>query len=413
VDDKQARQIFKEIEKNKKHIVSFAKELICIPTVNPPGENYEKIVSVLKRKLLSLGFQAKEIRVPKKQLRRLKINYGSERINLLANWDTNAKKALHLNGHYDVVPVTSNWTMQPFNALVKQNKLYGRGAEDMKSTIAAMIFAAQTLKKLNIKPKVNIEFSFTPDEETGGYPGVGFLVKNNFIRPDYFIGEGYPEEYVTFGNKGMLWLEVEVKGKSAHASMPYLGKNSFEKMLVVANQLEKLKKKVESKKTRFETKDKRDMSASMVMGGILEGGSKVNIIPDRSIFSIDRRLLPEETVAKAKKEITDEIAKLKRKDPSLRVDVKVTAHEEPTVTVNSEKFRKAFTKAIKAVFKKQAKFVLMTGGTDSRFAMRKGIPSFGYSANGDETCHGDDEFVYVNSIIDTCKVYALVMANLE
>lgn len=407
------KSIFDIVNKQKPGIIKLAKALINIPTVNPPGLNYERLVNFLEKRCNKTGLQTKRYVVPKSELKKLGISGGSKRINLIARWDTGAKKTLHINSHYDVVPVTGNWKTNPFQAKLIKGKLYGRGSEDMKANIACVIYAIDTLKKLKIKPQINIELSFTPDEEIGGKSGLEYLLKKHLVKADYAIGEGFEDDYVAIGNKGILWLEIEVLGKSVHSSAPYRGENSFENMVAVATELDKLKKRLAQRKTRYGTKDKRDKFPTLVMGGQLKGGHKVNIVPDSSAFSIDRRILPEEDLEKVKKEIEQLVKNVRIKNRKVRVRVRVLAEEKPVVTKLDKQLISAFSKAVKAVVKKRLKFAVMPGGTDLRFFIHRGIPTLGYSVKGAQRAHADDEFVFVKHMLHATKILALFLTDLR
>ncbi|MFH1867816.1 MAG: M20 family metallopeptidase [Candidatus Omnitrophota bacterium] len=407
------KRVFDYIEKNKKRIVDLTKKLVSIPTVNPPGENYEVIVAFLKKECKSMGLKTREIRVPKKELKKHGINRGSARINLLAEWNTRAEKTLHLNGHYDVVPATSSWSSPPFKPVVRGGKIFGRGTEDMKGNIASVLMSVEALKVNNLKPRCNVELSFTPDEETGGAAGFGYLVKKGIVKPDYAIGEGYQNDFFSYGNKGMVWFRIVVHGKSCHGSEPHKGINSFEKMLMVASELVKLKNRVAKRTTSHATRREIDRHATMVLGGELFGGSKINIVPDRSVFTIDRRVLPEERLEDVKSEVIDAIERLKKNDRDLKVDVEIFAREEPAVSRRDSIIFKEFSDSISKVTGRRGRCALLAGATDMRFLIRKGIPCVGYSPDGGHSCHGDNEYVNIRSLIDTAKILARVIANVK
>ncbi|KPK42592.1 MAG: hypothetical protein AMJ78_01910 [Omnitrophica WOR_2 bacterium SM23_29] len=405
-------RVFRHIDSKKDDIVSFTKELISIPTVNPPGENYERIVKVLEKRLKSLGFSTRRYSTPPNILKRYKVKGGSPRITLIARWNVGAKKTLHINGHYDVVPVTSNWKTDPFKPVIKDGKLYGRGAEDMKGDIACALFAVEALKSQGMMPKVNIEFSFVPDEETGGETGLGYIINKGIINPDYALGEGYWKDYVSIGNKGVLWLEIEVKGRSCHGSSPHKGINAFEKMIDVAGAIRNLETKISKRKTKYATLDCRDRYATLVIGGEMKGGLKINVVPDKSVFTIDRRILPEENLDKAEEEIRKAITHLKKRDKSLNVNMRIITKDIPVV-VDNKIILTAMGRAIKVVFKKRPKFAIQPGGTDLRFFIKRGIPAVGYGPYGGGKFHADDEHVFVDSLPKTTKVFAQFMMNLS
>lgn len=406
-------RLFSYIENNKRGLVRLTRQLIQIPTQNPPGENYERLVALLEKRCRAAGLNVKKILLPLQELRKAGIKDGSGRIILLASLKTGAKKTLHMNAHYDVVPATSNWRYGPFEARVQRGKIFGRGAEDDKGNIACMLFAVESAIKCKVSSKVNMELSFTPDEETGGDTGFGYLVKNNLISPDYAIGEGHPRDYASFGNKGILWAEVVVSGKSAHASEPYRGVNAFEKMLAVADEFMKLKRGVERRKTSYKTLDPRDRYATFEMGGVVRGGSKINTLPDKVSFTIDRRVLPDEDFDDALKEMRETISRLKKKDPALKIKLYIKTKEKPVVSKSDSPLAKEVSRAIALVYGRPAKFAITSGGTDMRYLIRRGVECVGYSAAGGARWHSDNEFVYIDSLVATTKVFAHILSNLS
>ncbi|MBI4844979.1 MAG: ArgE/DapE family deacylase [Candidatus Omnitrophica bacterium] len=406
------QQIIDGIDKQKSNIIRLAEQLVNIPTINPPGINYVRIIDFLEKECKKAGLLTKRYQVPAVELRKMGVSEGDSRISLVARWNNNSNKTLHINAHYDVVPATAHWKTDPFKAVVKAGKLFGRGSEDMKANIACMIYAVAVLKQLKITPPLNLELSFTPDEETGGRPGLAYLLKKGFVKADYALGEGCDGDYVAVGNKGMLWFEVEVYGKSVHASIPQRGENAFDNMLAVVEQLKKLHKVLKARKTRFNTRDKADAYSTMVIGGKAVGGKKINIVPDRFLFSIDRRLNPEENIRGAKKEIERIVALAKKKNKKLKIKVTIATQDEPVISPRDEHFNEVFSCAVSKVLNKKIKTAIMPGGNDLRFFVQRGVPSLGYSVRGRERAHADDEFVFCRSIIETTKIFALVMANL-
>lgn len=402
-----ARQVLRAVRRERKALVQFTQALIRIPTVNPPGNCYEQIVRLLERQARKLKLATQRIEVPLAVRRRFGAEEGDRRVNLLCRWDVGAKKTLHVNGHYDVVPVTSGWSVDPFKALIQKGGVIGRGAEDMKADLAAMLFAVQVLKSCGQTPPVNLEFSFTPDEETGGRTGLGYLVENGLVRPDLALGEGISGGYVSVGNKGMLWMELEIKGRAAHGSLPQKGVNALEQALPLLAGLMALKERVQKRKTRHPVRNSMEAYATMVIGGHLEGGAKVNTVPDRVLVSIDRRLIPEETIRQAKAEILEVVEKERRKSPKLSVKVKILADEPPVVVSPKEPICQAVLSAVTQARGRRPGLCVMPGGTDMRFFIRRGIPACGYGAQGEERYHADDESVPIPSIIESCQVFAL------
>ena len=401
------------LERNKESVIKLVSRLIEIPTLNPPGENYEKMVCFLERECRKLGLSTKRHVTPGDVLDKFGIKGGSRRISLVADLDAGANKTFHVNSHYDVVPATDKWKTDPFKAIIKGSKIYGRGSEDMKGNIASVLFALKALKYCGIKPKINIQLSFTPDEEIGGGTGLGYLVSKGLVKADYAMSEGYSGNYISIGSKGVLWAEIEVVGKSAHGSMPHKGVNSFERMNILLNELERLKTKILKRKTRYNMRDDISKNPSFVMGGFLEGGGKVNVVPGLTKFSIDRRLIPEENIETAKKEIKDVVKKFNARYKDSKVNVIFVSQGSPAISRKDNAFFRIVADSVKAVTARKANFSVMPGATDMRYFIWKGISGLGYSASGGEKWHSDNEFVYIGSLVDTARVFALIMSALS
>lgn len=401
------------LESNKYYAIDLLCKLIEIPTVNPPGENYEDMVCVLEKECKKLGLTTRVYATPQNILNKYGIKSGSKRVSLIGEWDVSKARALHINCHYDVVPATDKWNTDPFKAVLKKGKIYGRGSEDMKGNIASILYALNSLKECGISPTVNIQLSFTPDEEIGGRTGLGYLIQKNFVRADYAMGEGYARNYISMGNKGVLWAEITIGGKSCHASIPHKGVNAFERMLVLGRALENLKKRIIKRKTKYPMRDTISRSPTFVIGGLLEGGVKVNVVPGMAKFSIDRRLIPEESIDVAKKEIEEIIKKFNSSYRDSKAHIKFTSQERPAISKIDKKFFSVVSDAIKSVTGKKAKFCLMTGATDMRYFIWKGVPAIGYTVRGGESWHSDNEFVYVDGLIEAAKVYLHIITHLE
>lgn len=401
------------LNKNKKYAVNLLSRLIEIRTVNPPGENYEKMAELLEKECKKLGFVTRKYATPGYVLEKFGVKGGSKRVSLVADLNAGAKKIFHINSHYDVVPATDKWKREPFKATVEGNRVYGRGSEDMKGNIASVLFALRALKERGIKLRVNIQLSFTPDEEIGGRTGLGYLVERGLVKADYAMSEGYSGHCISIGNKGVLWAEVEIKGKSAHGSTPHKGVNSFERMNKLVNELEKLKSKIVRRRTRYNMRDVVSKSPTFVMGGLMEGGVKVNVVPGVVKFSIDRRLIPEEDIKTARREIEGVIKKFNAKYRDSKAGIKFVSQEGPVVSGKDSAFFKIAADAVESVTGKKTEFSVMPGATDMRYFMWKGVPALGYSASGGEKWHSDDEFVYISSLVDTATVFASIISRLS
>ncbi len=163
-------------------LVELLQALVRLPTINPPGEGYEAFVRDFAGRLGALGYATEVHRVPEEDLDTLAPHAGGRpRPNLLATLENGDGPTVHLNGHYDVVPVGNDWTTDPFGGELRDGWIYGRGAADMKSGLAAQVIAVEALRRTSWNGR--IVQSAVPDEETVGVrnAGMGWLVEQGLI----------------------------------------------------------------------------------------------------------------------------------------------------------------------------------------------------------------------------------------
>lgn len=392
--------IKQKIDERQGMILDFVKSLIRIPTQNPPGENYDKIVDRIKEELKSDGLEI--------------ITYSkNNKPNLVVRWNVGSTKTLHINGHYDVVPVTPNWTHSPFEPVIEDGKLFGRGSSDMKSDLATIVYSVKILRELKLKPACNVELSFTCDEESGGIDGLGYLVNQKLIKPDYALVMDGMNDAINNAHKGVLALEITVIGKSSHAAWPQRGINAFIGACKLSEKLNDLNRKLSKIKSKCNTKEKIEKSPTLVLGGVAKGGSKFNTVPGEFSFTVDRRIIPEENINFAKKQIDDVIDKFKKTNPEYGIKIKTLLEAEPAFTDKNSKIAKVLFNSIKSVKGHKPKFSLLPGFLDMRFFVNDAkIPCVSYSVSG-EHAHGDDEFVYISTIFENIRILCSTILDKE
>lgn len=253
-------------------------ELVSYNTTNPPGENYDAISYYLRDLLKEIGFSVEMIEVPEEFLDKQYIysprHKGKRRYIIYAKNDR--EPIVHFNAHYDVVPPGTGWESDPFRLKVVGDVAYGRGVSDMKGGIVSMLMSLTS-------SNVPAEISLVPDEESGGI-GSLFLSQLGKVNSKYtIIGEpSFPDIYI--GHNGIIRGVVKVKGKQAHGSKVYEGKNAF----VLASKLA-----LEIDKAYGE--DLRGKGIALNLGGYtINSSDNDGIIPGEFSFSFYRSILPEE-----------------------------------------------------------------------------------------------------------------------
>ena len=406
-------KVYRTIEQGRGRLCKLLKEFVAVDTTNPPGRHYAEMVDLLKKRCEEFGLQTTFSTVPASEtLCVVPHAHTYPRLNLIARWDIGAEKTIHFNAHYDVVPASGNWRFPPFAPEIEDEWLYGRGADDMKDSIAALLFAISAIRENNFRPAFNIECSFTCDEEIGGKLGAGFIVRNQMVQADYVVNcEGGSLLNVGVGHNGVIWMDVTVHGASAHASQPEKGVNAFEKMVSLVSALQRLKERLAPPNRVFETDSGQQRRPTISIGGIFHGteGDKVNTVPARATFSIDRRVIPSENPIGVEQEIREVIKEICTADSELRVDVNTTLSIAPCVVDAEHPFVQAFGEAVQAVRKQPARFSTTSGFTDLHYFVVDGsLPGVGYGVDG-ESAHGVDERVSIPDLISVAKIYATLM----
>jgi len=402
---------FDYIDRHSSDMIGTLQQLVGISTVNPPGENYATITAFLVDALAAAGLTAKRFPIPATLLRRSlpPEQHAFPRFNVLGKLATRgAKKTIHFNAHYDVVPVSGRWKHgSPFSGEVERGWIFGRGTSDMKGSIASLLLALQALRTTRTPAKMNIEVSFTADEETDSALGAGWLVQHAPIRPDYaIVMEGGEGDHVCCGHNGVVWLEVVVHGRAAHGSQPELGINAFEKMAALVLALED-HKRVLARRT-FRTPEGGTMRPTINVGGVFSAGpgGKINTVPNEARFSIDRRVLATENHAAAERELRAFLTAAARKIPDCRITVNKVSENFACFLAPRHPFFSAMAGCVSHVRRSKATFNVSTGFNDMHFfAHHRKIPTIGYGPGG-EDYHAVDERAKVSDLVATAKIYA-------
>ncbi|HHC19099.1 MAG TPA: ArgE/DapE family deacylase [Euryarchaeota archaeon] len=411
---KDIQEALREVDKKRDYAIKVLSKLISIPTVNPPGEKYKELTSYLRDLLSDIGVDARVIKVPKEVVRRYYPEYEEyDRYIVLAKVKNGDGKIFHLNGHYDVVPPGQGWGHDPFKPVIGNDKVYGRGASDMKGGIASMILTLSVLAQREVFVGT-VEASFTPDEEIGGRTGVYYMLESGLTKPDYaVVAEPSGIDNLWIGNKGNVWAIVEVFGKQAHGSTPWLGDNAFEKMVELAHlMIHELKPKIEAKKSHYPYEDPEGAKATINIGGNVDGGAKINVVPGYYSFTIDRRVIPEESAEEAEKELREFIEYAKSRIPDLKVKLKILSKSNAYVTDPDKPIVRVMNNAIREVVGREPKVTVCIGGLDTRYFQSSNIQAVTYGPGIPKVAHMANEYVRIADILTVSKVYIKAISQL-
>jgi succinyl-diaminopimelate desuccinylase len=404
------------IDRSGPALLGRLKRLVGFPTVNPPGADYDGVTGYLTRELARIGLSARRIPIPGRLLRSSlpAAQHGYPRYNVLGKLRVpGARKTIHFNAHYDVVPVSGTWRHgSPFSGAVEKGLIYGRGTADMKGSIASLITAIDAMQRTRTRPLMNIEVSFTADEETDSFLGARWVVDEAPIRPDYaIVMEGGEGDQVCCGHNGTLWLEVTVHGRAAHGSTPEEGVNAMEKMSALVLELEAYKKRI-ARRT-FVTPEGKTMRPTINVGGVFScgAGAKINTVPAEASFSIDRRVLAVEDHAAAERDLRAFLASAARRIPGCRITVSKVSENFSCFSKPTGPFFTAMAASVRRVRGRPTVFHVSTGFNDIHyFAQHLKIPTLGYGPGGDDI-HAVDERARVRDLVSAAKIYANLLAT--
>jgi succinyl-diaminopimelate desuccinylase len=410
-------RLAEHIDGKRDELIDLTRSLIRIPTINPPGECYEDCAHFLGKRLKSKQFEVSYIRAEGA----IGDSDRYPRANVIGRWSgTRPGPTVHFNSHIDVVEPGIGWQYDPFAAEVVGDRIYGRGACDMKGGLAASLIAVETLIELAPELAGNLEISGTADEESGGYGGVAYLSEQGYFsapRVDHvIIPEPLNKDRICLGHRGVWWAEIETRGRIAHGSMPFLGDCAIRHMGAVMDAFEtELYPRLAGKRTQMpvvpEGAKQSTLNINSVHGGQSEGndGLPSPLVPDSCRMIIDRRFLIEESLDEVKSEIRDLLERLKLSREAFDYDLRDLFEVIPTMTDQNAPVVTSVARAIAQVLDRAPEYVVSPGTYDQKHIDRIGRlhDCIAYGPGILDLAHQVDEYVGIEDMLDSAKVMAL------
>ena len=415
-----ADQVLKEVEAARDEIVAFTADLIRIPTVNPPGDAYRECAELIGRRLGEVGLDVQYVEADG----RVEHTAARPRVNVVGRGaGRGAGKRIHLNGHFDVVPPGEGWSFDPFGGVVQDGRIYGRGASDMKSGIAAAVFAVEAIRRAGIDLGGAVDISGTVDEESGGFAGVAHLCRAGIIsahNTDYaIIPEPFGPDRVCVGHRGVYWFDVVARGRTAHGSMPHLGRSAIEDMGAVLEAFRtRLSPQLATRRSALpvvpESARHPSLNVNAVEGGQTGEAVQSPCVADRCTATFDRRFIPEEPFNEVREEIAAFVARVAGEDPGRHLTVEDRMVVHPVQTPPDSPVVTALSNAIRTVRGRDPALVASPGTYDQKhFARIAGIEHcVAYGPGPLEEAHQPDESCAVDDLVACTQVLALAVSEL-
>ena len=385
----------------------FLAALVRAPSDNPPGDcaAHARIAADL---LTALGLSVESHVVPDALVRE---NGMISATNLVIRQRFGDGPTIALNAHGDVVPPGEGWTQDPYGASIVDGWMYGRGVAVSKSDFASYTFALLALKSLGIPLAGSIELHLTYDEESGGEIGPAWLLDEQISKPDFVIAAGFSYAVVTAHN-GCLHLEVEVRGRSAHAARPHTGIDALQATTHILTRLYAWRDSLATRVSAIP-----GSGAAQMTVGLIEGGINTNVVPDKVTFRLDRRMIPEENPATVEQELRNLIVQAAAETTTAGVDIRRILLAEPLRPVDgSDRLSDALCRHATAVMGEEITTTGVPLYTDARHYAAKGIPIVLYGAGPrtieEANAHRADERLPLADLDKATEVLALTLAEL-
>ena len=424
-------KVLNHIDALRDELVKLCQDMIRIPSFDRETQGEAEVAHCVGKTLEKRGIDTEYIS-------------SHENIdNLVATWEVNKGERILLNGHTDVVPPGEDWTVDPFAAEIREGRIYGRGAVDMKGGVACQAMALSALHELEVPLKGTLILNAVGDEERQGKLGTMWCIEKAWkkIKADAAIvaepsGMGQLGYSVNIGEKGPIWVKVTMKGEKAHGSVPAAGKNAIMMMINLLQALQSdnpptipppitrdalinqiaTAQKIEPEVVKsfiFQGEGPNPLTAGIeglttttMNVGTISGGVAANVVPDRCETQLDFRILP----GQKPQEMIDFIqGHAERLGLSEICTTEITESFEGNSVPNYEQ-----NKLVKTLFNSSSEitgptvYFLVPFATDGRLLRRAGIEStVVYGPGNMMLAHTADEFVLIDDLVKVTKVFAL------
>ncbi|MDA4129686.1 MAG: M20 family metallo-hydrolase [Thaumarchaeota archaeon] len=399
-------RISESIEKDRNRIVDFFVQMLRINSVNPrmggPGE-IER-ADFIQRFLESEGFRVSRIDVPDRDYK------GGVRPNLSSKIEGRDRtKTLWFLSHMDTVPEGSRdlWNTDPFDPVVKDGKIFARGAEDNGQALVSSLFALRELKLLGIDLPFNVGVWAVADEEYGSDFGVKYLLSHKYfmqedlmIVPDAGTADGLTIE---IAEKNLLWFKITTQGKQVHASTPSRGKNAHRSGMELALNLDRVLHQKYTKTNELFDEPPSTFEPTKIEANV----PNINTVPGMDVFYFDCRVLPEYSLDDVLFIIKDQIS-LSERENGVKISLDIINRDDAgPPTLASSPVAQLLEKAIYVVTKKQPKLVGIGGLTVGNLLRKEGFPTAVWSTVEDIP-HEPNEYSKIENLLTDAKVFAAI-----
>lgn len=385
------RKLLQKIDAMRDDIVATLQALVRIPSITGDEARVGAFVADICR---GMDFEVEIVEAE------------PDRPNIIAKWKGGKPgPSLLLNDHLDIVPPgpLEYWKHAPFAAEIDNNRVYGRGTIDTKSGLTTILMATRAAREIGLPIAGQLMLIFSCDEEVGGAKGMQHLGRNGFLRADMAVVAEPTSMQIEIATKGQLRLEITTRGKATHGARPWLGHNAIEDMVDVIQELQKLASGLDKRSHPL-------LGRGTLNIGRIDGGTVPNMVPNKCVLGVDRRLLPDESPDDAESEIRSILESVKARKRGFDASIKRVVwwpgysirEDEPIVRIACEAFGK--------VVGHRPKIAGKDASTDASWIhVLSGIPVVMFSPGNGLEAMNADENVGIDDLVTATKVIGQII----
>lgn len=375
-------------------VLEFTRELVRIPTVNPPGD-YSGISRLMEGRMRQAGLRTVV----------MEGQPGKPNVFGLMPGTAADSSTILLSGHMDVVGPgeLSSWRFDPFSATVADGAIWGRGTVDMKGALAAQLVAVRAVKDTLRGLPVNVLLGATVDDEIAGDMGQKYVLEQGlgqaaWPRPDLHVLGEANDLNITGEFKGRIWIRVVLGGKTAHGGAPQAGVNAIEKMFEFLARLKQLPGESHPL-----------LGPDTLNVGTIRGGARVNAVADECDATLDLRFSGR-SAEEQRNRIFEVLAEFQRADGSFSIkEFSVFEKRDPVNIAADLPPIDAVRQGIAKVLRRRPEFLGTLSAGDAYHSLKCGIPAVWVGPGDIHQLHAPNEHMPLEDLYAAARVYASIV----
>jgi succinyl-diaminopimelate desuccinylase len=431
------RFVLDYVEAHRDDAVSYLQRLVRVDTQVPPGLNYEVVCGLMADRFSELGCETSIHEATEKYMRLSgagPLGLEGPRSNLVAMYrGKGGGPTLHISAHIDCAAIQPDgWTVNPLGGKVTKDTPYerslydrgggyiwGRGVADDKGEVAAMTLALEAIHETGVKLRGDLILTGNCDEEIGGVAGLGFLIREGFVKADMGIQLDGGLTGIGLAAQGRTRFLLRTRGVSYHGQTPILGVNAIEKMSKLNVALNDYWRNVLLRRQvpvlgidlgeALRGRGVNDLTAMLNIGTI-KGGVQGATVPDLCEEEVLRGMVPGETFQQVLDEFRAVLDGVKATDPDLEYELEVVNSREGYVVPSDDPYALSCREIIREATGRELPFTGTLASTDMNYqVVDGGMPCVNFGVGGPYSRgHKQDENASIDELMECSKAVALI-----